>query len=180
MVTYEHVRREMNKDADRLSNLGMDANGGDLGTGARRTRGRHSGATMMAARRPAAGPVGPVGLEPVEVGLGAEASDVDVVRPQPGVQQQIAIGGPEVEAEPAGGVAREPGSARGRIVSRRGERPEQLFPHVVAAGADAGADRGDEVGASNGVLAGQRRDRGAGYVGRRAAPAGVHRRRPRR
>lgn len=26
-VTYEHVRREMNKDADRLSNLGMDANG---------------------------------------------------------------------------------------------------------------------------------------------------------
>jgi ribonuclease HI len=27
VVTYEHVRREMNKDADRLSNLGMDANG---------------------------------------------------------------------------------------------------------------------------------------------------------
>lgn len=26
-VTYEHVRRELNKDADRLSNLGMDANG---------------------------------------------------------------------------------------------------------------------------------------------------------
>jgi ribonuclease HI len=25
-VTYEHVRREFNKDADRLSNLGMDAN----------------------------------------------------------------------------------------------------------------------------------------------------------
>jgi ribonuclease HI len=24
-VTYEHVRRELNKDADRLSNLGMDA-----------------------------------------------------------------------------------------------------------------------------------------------------------
>lgn len=24
-VTFEHVRREMNKDADRLSNLGMDA-----------------------------------------------------------------------------------------------------------------------------------------------------------
>ena len=23
-VTYEHVRRELNKDADRLSNLGMD------------------------------------------------------------------------------------------------------------------------------------------------------------
>ena len=27
VVTYEHVRREKNKDADRLSNLGMDANG---------------------------------------------------------------------------------------------------------------------------------------------------------
>jgi ribonuclease HI len=27
VVTYEHVRRELNKDADRLSNLGMDANG---------------------------------------------------------------------------------------------------------------------------------------------------------
>lgn len=26
-VTYEHVPREQNKDADRLSNLGMDANG---------------------------------------------------------------------------------------------------------------------------------------------------------
>ena len=26
-VTFEHVRRELNKDADRLSNLGMDANG---------------------------------------------------------------------------------------------------------------------------------------------------------
>jgi ribonuclease HI len=26
VVTYEHVRRENNKDADRLSNLGMDAN----------------------------------------------------------------------------------------------------------------------------------------------------------
>lgn len=26
-VTYEHVRREFNKEADRLSNLGMDANG---------------------------------------------------------------------------------------------------------------------------------------------------------
>lgn len=25
-VTYEHVRREFNRDADRLSNLGMDAN----------------------------------------------------------------------------------------------------------------------------------------------------------
>jgi ribonuclease HI len=25
-VTFEHVRREMNKDADRLSNLGMDKN----------------------------------------------------------------------------------------------------------------------------------------------------------
>ncbi|MGE0813028.1 MAG: ribonuclease HI family protein [Vicinamibacterales bacterium] len=25
-VTFEHVRREFNKDADRLSNLGMDAN----------------------------------------------------------------------------------------------------------------------------------------------------------
>jgi ribonuclease HI len=25
-VTFEHVRREQNKDADRLSNLGMDAN----------------------------------------------------------------------------------------------------------------------------------------------------------
>jgi predicted metal-dependent peptidase len=24
-VTYEHVRRELNKEADRLSNLGMDA-----------------------------------------------------------------------------------------------------------------------------------------------------------
>ena len=27
VVTYEHVRRELNKDADRLSNLGMDATG---------------------------------------------------------------------------------------------------------------------------------------------------------
>ena len=27
VVSYEHVRRELNKDADRLSNLGMDANG---------------------------------------------------------------------------------------------------------------------------------------------------------
>ena len=27
VVTYEHVRREKNTDADRLSNLGMDANG---------------------------------------------------------------------------------------------------------------------------------------------------------
>ena len=27
VVTYEHVRRENNKEADRLSNLGMDANG---------------------------------------------------------------------------------------------------------------------------------------------------------
>jgi probable phosphoglycerate mutase len=26
-VTYEHVRREQNQDADRLSNLGMDMNG---------------------------------------------------------------------------------------------------------------------------------------------------------
>lgn len=26
-VTFEHVRRELNKDADRLSNLGMDENG---------------------------------------------------------------------------------------------------------------------------------------------------------
>jgi probable phosphoglycerate mutase len=26
-VTFEHVRREMNKEADRLSNLGMDQNG---------------------------------------------------------------------------------------------------------------------------------------------------------
>ena len=26
-VTFEHVRREQNKDADRLSNLGMDRNG---------------------------------------------------------------------------------------------------------------------------------------------------------
>lgn len=26
-VTFEHVRREQNKDADRLSNLGMDQNG---------------------------------------------------------------------------------------------------------------------------------------------------------
>jgi ribonuclease HI len=26
VVTYEHVRREENRDADRLSNLGMDAN----------------------------------------------------------------------------------------------------------------------------------------------------------
>jgi probable phosphoglycerate mutase len=26
VVTYEHVRRELNRDADRLSNLGMDAN----------------------------------------------------------------------------------------------------------------------------------------------------------
>jgi len=26
-VTFEHVRRELNKDADRLSNLGMDQNG---------------------------------------------------------------------------------------------------------------------------------------------------------
>ena len=25
-VTFEHVRRELNKEADRLSNLGMDAN----------------------------------------------------------------------------------------------------------------------------------------------------------
>ena len=25
-VTFEHVRRELNKDADRLSNLGMDQN----------------------------------------------------------------------------------------------------------------------------------------------------------
>ena len=33
VVTYEHVRREMNKHADRLSNLGMDANGGDRGPG---------------------------------------------------------------------------------------------------------------------------------------------------
>ena len=27
-VTFEHVRREQNKDADRLSNVGMDANAG--------------------------------------------------------------------------------------------------------------------------------------------------------
>ena len=27
-VKFEHVRREQNKDADRLSNVGMDANGG--------------------------------------------------------------------------------------------------------------------------------------------------------
>jgi probable phosphoglycerate mutase len=27
LVTFEHVRREQNKDADRLSNLGMDQNG---------------------------------------------------------------------------------------------------------------------------------------------------------
>ena len=27
-VSFEHVRREQNKDADRLSNAGMDANGG--------------------------------------------------------------------------------------------------------------------------------------------------------
>ncbi|HXG87153.1 MAG TPA: reverse transcriptase-like protein [Vicinamibacterales bacterium] len=26
-VTFEHIRRELNKDADRLSNLGMDQNG---------------------------------------------------------------------------------------------------------------------------------------------------------
>ena len=26
-VTFEHVRRELNKEADRLSNLGMDQNG---------------------------------------------------------------------------------------------------------------------------------------------------------
>jgi probable phosphoglycerate mutase len=26
IVTYEHVRRELNREADRLSNLGMDAN----------------------------------------------------------------------------------------------------------------------------------------------------------
>jgi probable phosphoglycerate mutase len=26
VVTYEHVRRELNREADRLSNLGMDAN----------------------------------------------------------------------------------------------------------------------------------------------------------
>ena len=31
VVTYEHVRRELNKEADRLSNLGMDANNGDRG-----------------------------------------------------------------------------------------------------------------------------------------------------
>ena len=31
VVTYEHVRREMNKHADRLSNLGMDANSGVVG-----------------------------------------------------------------------------------------------------------------------------------------------------
>ncbi len=29
-VTLEHVRREQNKDADRLSNLGMDQNSGEL------------------------------------------------------------------------------------------------------------------------------------------------------
>lgn len=28
VVTYEHVRRKLNKQADRLSNLGMDANNG--------------------------------------------------------------------------------------------------------------------------------------------------------
>jgi ribonuclease HI len=33
VVTYEHVRRELNKHADRLSNLGMDANVGDRGPG---------------------------------------------------------------------------------------------------------------------------------------------------
>lgn len=33
VVTYEHVRREMNRDADRLSNLGMDANGQGAGGG---------------------------------------------------------------------------------------------------------------------------------------------------
>ena len=27
-VKFEHVRRELNKEADRLSNVGMDANGG--------------------------------------------------------------------------------------------------------------------------------------------------------
>jgi probable phosphoglycerate mutase len=31
VVTYEHVRRELNKEADRLSNLGMDANNEDRG-----------------------------------------------------------------------------------------------------------------------------------------------------
>jgi ribonuclease HI len=29
-VTFEHVRREYNKDADRLSNLGMDSNPSDV------------------------------------------------------------------------------------------------------------------------------------------------------
>jgi ribonuclease HI len=32
-VSFEHVRREFNKDADRLSNLGMDQAEGDLKTG---------------------------------------------------------------------------------------------------------------------------------------------------
>ena len=32
-VTFEHVRRELNKDADRLSNLGMDESEGRLKTG---------------------------------------------------------------------------------------------------------------------------------------------------
>ena len=34
-VTFEHVRRELNKDADRLSNLGMDEAEAQLGTKAK-------------------------------------------------------------------------------------------------------------------------------------------------
>lgn len=111
----------------------------------------------------------------IEVARRAQACDVDVLRPHAGVHELIAIREPRVEARLRRARTRgEPAVHVGGGVSGRTERVDELVPHLVAARADARADRSDQIPRLHSKLTRERADRGGCGTGRRSPPSCMH------
>ena len=145
-VTFKHVRREFNKEADRLANLAMDEAADrasavlaspDDRRDAARSRHRRAGRTANQLR----------------VAGGAQPGLVDVVGPDARREQLVAVGRPEVEPQPAALRPRENHRSTSAAEARRLERLHQVLAHLVAAGTDARAVRDDEVVGAGAELA---------------------------
>ena len=115
---------------------------------------------------------------------------MDVRGIQAGGDQLIAVGRPAIESqaivairirrEPRIGVERRAGGVRGvtcrvRVACDvRCERFANFRPNLITAGADAGADGGDEVFGPASILLLETAHRGGSNVGGRATPSGVN------
>jgi holo-[acyl-carrier protein] synthase len=113
-------------------------------------------------------PFAPVGVIPLGSARRALVDVVDARGVEAGLLELEAVGGADVEV----GTAARPGSEEGLAGGAEG-RP-QLVADLVAAGADAGAERRLQIGRMGAAL--DERERGAaGHAGRRSSPARVGR-----